>query len=240
MGAMRNAALIVAAGNSRRIGFDKLFAPVLGRPVLAWTLQAFEACPSVECIGLILNPANIDAGRELVAELGCRKEYRICLGGERRQDSVRAGLELMGGEWDYIAVHDGARMLVTPELIAAGYAAAARMAGETGRPGAVVAAVPVKDTIKVAAPDGTVIATPDRSTLWTIQTPQVFDTRLLSAAHRLSEGTDMYTDDGALVEQYGSPVRVYPGAYTNLKVTTPEDFLLAEALLRQREMGPNP
>jgi 2-C-methyl-D-erythritol 4-phosphate cytidylyltransferase len=218
-------AVIVAAGRSRRLGQDKLFAELAGRPVLAWTLSAFEECSSITSIALVLNEANAEAGARLVAAHGFGKVRSLCLGGERRQDSVLAGLIALG-QHDLVAVHDGARPLVTPELIERGIAAARAR-------GAAIPAVALKDTVKEVGPDGKVEATLDRSRLAAVQTPQVFRYDLLLAAYRHS--TSDVTDDASLLEAQGIPVVVYAGAYENLKITTAEDLAVAAALLSLRQ-----
>jgi 2-C-methyl-D-erythritol 4-phosphate cytidylyltransferase len=202
-------------------GGDKLFATIGGRPLLAHTLARFQESPEVDRIVLVMSEANLRRGRDLVAEHAFGKVSAVCAGGPRRQDSVRLGLEALGPcEW--VLVHDGARPLVTAELIERGLAAAR----ETG---AAVAAVPVADTVKLAAPDGTVERTLDRGRLWAAQTPQVFRYDLLLRAHR--EVTAEVTDDAAMLEALGLPVKLYEGSPANIKVTTPEDLRLAEALL---------
>lgn len=221
-------AVVVAAGRSTRLGHDKLFVGVAGAEVLAWALRAFEESSEVGEIALVLNASNADRGRALVAAAGFSKVRHFCIGGARRQDSVRAGLAALAGcEW--VAIHDGARPLVTPDLIARGLAAARAT-------GAAIPGVPLKDTVKVVRPDGTaelVAATPDRSALRAIQTPQVFRYELIVDAYRRAPGE--VTDDAALLEVLGHPVVVYPGAYDNLKITTADDLVVAEALLLRRE-----
>ncbi len=150
-------AIVVAAGSSARLrGADKLFAPLAGRPLLAHVLSRFQESPTVDRIALVLSSENLERGRDLVAEYGMIKISPICLGGPRRQDSVRLGLEALG-ECDWVLVHDGARLLVNP-LISEGLEAAQ----ETG---AAVPAVPITDTVKSAGPDGTVDHTLDRGRL---------------------------------------------------------------------------
>lgn len=204
-------------------GVDKLLAPLAGRPLLAHTLAAFQACPSVERVALVMAGERLEDGRDSVRAHGFDKVAALCQGGERRQDSVRAGLEALGVcEW--AVVHDGARPLVTPRLIEDGLAAAR----ETG---AAICAVPLSDTIKQVTASGEVERTLERQGLWLVQTPQVFRYDLLLEAHR--RATAEATDDAALVEAMGGRVRVYMGSPRNIKVTTPEDLALAEALMRQ-------
>ena len=215
--------VVVAAGRSSRFGRDKLFLEVEGRPVLAWTLLAFEACPSVDEVALVMSPENAEAGRALLVRERLTKVRHFRLGGARRQDSVLAGLRALDCEW--VGVHDGARPLVTRELIERGLAAAR----ETG---AAVPGVPLKDTVKLVDESGTIVATPDRALLRAIQTPQVFRRDLLLDAHARTPGD--VTDDAALLEALGHPVKVFAGDYANVKITTAEDVDLAERLLRRR------
>ena len=215
-------AVIVAAGGSSRMGAaDKLFADLGGRPLLARALQPFQDSPLVHRIVLVLSAANLERGRALAGECGIDKLTAACEGGPRRQDSVRLGLDALG-PCDWVLVHDGARPLVTTELIERGLAAAR----ETR---AAVPVVPIADTVKQTGPEGTVEQTLDRSRLWAAQTPQVFRYDLLLRAHR--EVTAEVTDDAAMLETLGLAVKLYEGSPTNIKVTTPADLRLAEALL---------
>jgi 2-C-methyl-D-erythritol 4-phosphate cytidylyltransferase len=214
-------AIIVAAGSGTRMaGADKLFTEVAGQPLLAHAIAPFQECASIERIVLVMAPLNLKRGRDLVERYGFTKATALVKGGERRQDSVRLGLEALGG-CDYVAVHDGARPLVTPELIARGLEAAR----ETG---AAAPALPIADTVKEAGPNGIVLRTLDRSRLWAVQTPQVFRYELLLRAHR--EITADVTDDAAMVEALGEPVRLFEGSRANIKVTTVEDLTLIKAL----------
>ena len=219
-------AIIVAAGSSRRMGnIDKMFAQLGGTPVLARSVDVFNRCSFVDQIVIVLNQFNIDRGRGLVAERSWSKVVAVCLGGERRQDSVREGLKRLSGcQW--VAIHDGARPLISADLIEKGLAAAQES-------GAAVCAVPVTDTIKVVDTDGRVLETPARESLWMVQTPQVFRFDIIEKAHRQAEGE--VTDDATLVERLGYKVKVYMGSYDNIKVTTPQDLVLAEMLLKERE-----
>ena len=214
-------AIIVAAGSGTRMaGADKLFTEVAGQPLLAHAIAPFQECASIERIVLVMASLNLKRGRDLVERYGFTKATALVKGGERRQDSVRLGLEALGG-CDYVAVHDGARPLVTPELIARGLEAAR----ETG---AAAPALPIADTVKEAGPNGIVLRTLDRSRLWAVQTPQVFRYDLLLRAHR--EITADVTDDAAMVEALGEPVRLFEGSRANIKVTTVEDLTLIKAL----------
>ncbi len=214
-------AVIVAAGSSQRMGgIDKIFAPVDGKPLLAHVVDTFQKCDAIDRLVIVLSRENLDAGERLAGQNNWDKVKAICPGGKRRQDSVAAGLgRLEGCAW--AVIHDAARPLVTEDLIHRGILAAR----ETG---AAIAAVPVKDTIKLAGEDGLVRQTLPRQDLWAVQTPQVFRYDLITAAHRQVQ-TDV-TDDAALVEQLGYKVKVYMGSYFNIKVTTAEDLVTVRAL----------
>ena len=222
----RAGAVIVAAGQSRRMeSVDKLFMPLVGTPLLAHTMAAFEAAPSVQSVVLVLSPSNLERGKELVREHGFAKVHHVCLGGERRQDSVRNGLEHLSS-YPWVIIHDGARPCVEPQLIERGLEEAVRW-------GSAVAAVPVKDTVKLVSGEGEVRQTLDRRGLWAVQTPQVFSWEVLHQAHLKRDVS--VTDDATLVELLGHPVHVYFGSYANLKVTTREDAMMAETVLQRRE-----
>ena len=221
-------AVIAAAGSSSRMGgTDKLTALLGGEPVLARTIRAVAAVPEVTEIVVVTRADRIEAVRELAA--GIPKVRQVVAGGATRQESVLAGVRALSGDCRLAAIHDGARPLVTREVFSRCIKAALEH-------GAATAAVPVKDTIKRAAPDGRVADTPDRSQLWAVQTPQVFDrARYLEAAgEALAEGCD-FTDDCQLFEHKGWPVWLVRGDYRNLKLTTPEDFLAAGAYLEGLE-----
>ena len=222
----RVGAVVVAAGGSQRMsGVDKVFAPLLGKPLVAYSLDALEACPLVDEIALVLSAGNLEQGRGLVRDSGWRKVRHVCLGGARRQDSVGCGLAALSPDVRWVLIHDGARPCVTPDIVERGLEAAL----ETG---AAVAAIPVADTIKVVGPDGHVRQTPPRAELYAAQTPQVFLRDLLVRAYQASDADA--TDGAAVVERFGVRVCVFAGAPANLKVTTPDDLTLAEALLRRR------
>ena len=219
-------AIIVAAGKSRRMsGTDKIFAHLAGQPVLLRVLQPFIDCPSIDRIVVVLNSRNYDEGKELIAAQNWEKEVAVCIGGRRRQDSVLAGLQLLG-DCDLVIVHDGARPLVTISLIEDGMEAVR----ETG---AAVAAMPATDTIKLVDKKMIASQTIARENLWLCQTPQVFLYDLLTKAYR--EITAEVTDDAQVVELAGGKVKLYPGSYDNIKITTPADLAMAEMLWKRRE-----
>lgn len=210
-------AVIVAAGRSSRMGgVDKTFAPLNGRPLIARTLACFEEFAPVKDVVLVLAADAVEQGRELVRRYQYRKVAQVCAGGERRQDSVRAGLDALP-PCHWVIIHDGARPGVDAALLQRGLDAARHSPN-----GAAIAAVPVKDTIKVVSPAMEITATPDRSTLYAAQTPQIFRYERLLQAHAQFAGDA--TDDAAMVESLGDRVAVFPGSYRNLKVTTPEDL----------------
>ncbi len=216
--------VVVAAGRSTRMGgTDKTFADVHGRPLVAHTLRRLAGSRSVTRIALVVADDAVARAEAMIAECRIDKVVAVCAGGARRQDSVYAGL-LALGDCQWVAVHDGARPCITGDVMERGLAAARRWS-------AAVAAVPVKDTIKVVGDDDVVASTPERSTLWAAQTPQVFDYRLLMRAHR--SATADYTDDATMVEALGHAVRVFMGSYENLKVTTPEDLVFVSQLLAE-------
>ena len=217
-------AVIVAAGESHRMGgIDKVLAPLGGKPLLARTIDAFQTCHLINQIVVVVNEKNVERCRRLIAGEGWSKVSDVCPGGRRRQDSVAAGLAQLRN-CDWVVIHDGARPLVTVDLIERGLEAAR----ETG---AAVAAVPVTDTIKVTGDDRIVHQTPPRQNLWAVQTPQVFRIGIMTEAYSRANGD--VTDDASLVEQLGYKVKIYMSSYDNIKVTTPDDLALAEVLWRK-------
>jgi 2-C-methyl-D-erythritol 4-phosphate cytidylyltransferase len=219
-------AIIAAAGDSQRMGgVDKMFAPITGRPVLGRVVDTFQKCKAIDQIIIVINQKNLEKCRRLVQEEGWGKVTDICAGGKQRQDSVAEGLKrLKYAAW--VVIHDGARPLVTNELIEKGL----EMAEETG---AAVAAVPVTDTIKLAGADNIVRQTLSRQNLRAVQTPQVFRIDIIQNTYRHVSGD--VTDDGALVEKAGYKVKLYPGSYDNIKITSPADLAVAEALWKEHE-----
>ncbi len=222
----RVGAVIVAAGKSQRMGEkNKLFALLGGKPVLVQATLPFQECHLVDQIVVVVSGRKKEVCRRLVTGEEWSKVSDVCLGGRRRQDSVAAGLKRLN-QCDWVVIHDGARPLVTVDLIERGLEAAK----ETG---AAVAAVPVKDTIKLAGDDRIVRQTPSRQNLWAIQTPQVFHIKIITEAYQ--KASDGVTDDASLVEQLGYKVKLYMGSYDNIKITTPDDLALAEVLWQKHE-----
>lgn len=220
--------VIVGAGTSQRMGGeDKVFANLHGRPLIAHSVEVFNSCPKVDAVVLVFSPHRIQDGRNLVTEHGFQKVTDVCQGGQRRQDSVRVGLDHLS-QCGWAIVHDAARPLVDDSILYRGLDAAV----DTG---AATAAVPAKDTIKLISENNIVKETLPRDQLWHIQTPQIFRYDLLMEAHRQCKGD--YTDDSAMVESLGVPVKVFWGSYDNIKVTTPEDLLFAETLVGLAKSG---
>ena len=218
-------AIIVGAGRGERMGgVDKVFTPLGERPILAYSIAAFQASRLVHIIVVVLNASNVEQGRDLVRNGRWNKVVAVITGGARRQDSVQAGIAALPG-CDLVAVHDAARPFVTTDLIRRGVETATTH-------GAAIAAMPVKETIKQVRDDGMIVRTPPRETLWAAQTPQIARRDLLARAlDGAHEAGRTVTDEAAALEAAGVPVRVFAGSYSNIKVTTPEDLILAAALL---------
>lgn len=223
-------ALVVAAGRGTRMGSleGKQFLSLSGRPLLSYTLQAFDKASVIDKVVVVINSAEIKHCRQMIKSYHISKVDQLVAGGKERQDSVYNGLQKIKISRGEIVVHDGARPLVTPSLI--------EKAVKACRPGlGVVVAVPVVDTIK-AAGDGEVARTLNREQLWAIQTPQVFPSEMLLKAHQQAKRDGFYgTDDAVLVERLGFRVRIVKGSYENIKVTTPLDLTIAEAILAKRQ-----
>lgn len=225
-------AVLVAAGSSRRMGgVDKLFLPLLGVPVLARTLLAFERCDLVSEIVVVTKEESVEKVKALAEEYGVTKLKAVVLGGRERADSVKNGVLALGDDMEFVAIQDGARPLVKPEEIA-------RCAGDAFRYGGAILAVPAVDTIKYGKKNGTVEYTLTREKLFAVQTPQIFEKAAYLAAmeRALSERRD-WTDDSQYFENDGRKVFLSTGSRRNIKITEPEDVLIAEAFLRAEEEG---
>jgi 2-C-methyl-D-erythritol 4-phosphate cytidylyltransferase len=216
-----------------RADIRKQYLALAGEPVLFHTLRAFEACTAIGAISLVAPPDELEwVAAHMIAPLGLRTPVTLCPGGRERQDSVRLGLATVAAGHLLVAVHDGVRPLIKPIQIEACLTAAARH-------GAALLAVPVSDTLKLAGDDRKVRSTLPRDGVWLAQTPQAFERRLIVEAHQSAYADGITgTDDAALVERLGQPVHLVNGSRRNLKVTTPEDLLLAEAFLRTSEARP--
>ncbi len=234
---MKTVALIPAAGMGKRMGagMNKQYLLLAGMPIVAHTLRMFETAACVDDIYIISPEAEIPFCREeVVARYGFAKVRAIVPGGKERQHSVVNGLRAMAdsvADDDVVLIHDGVRPLVPLPVVEAAIATA------SAHDGALVA-VPAKDTIKVAI-DGVVTETPPRETLWLAQTPQAFRYGIIRDAHERAEA-DGYlgTDDASLLERLGKKVHIVQGDYRNIKITTPEDLILAEAFLRENAPFP--
>ena len=220
--------LIPAAGKGSRMAHSvkKPYLKLAEQPILAHTIQRFEQNTAVDAIFIIVDEADFNECRKTVLEpYSFTKVQELVAGGETRQMSVYNGIRALSTDVDFVIVHDGVRPFVTDETIFACLTAADAC-------GAAAAAMPVKDTIKVADANGFIVETPAREQLWAVQTPQVFRKSLLEEAHRTAQKRQLAgTDDAALVEQLGFPVKLVKGSYANLKITTPVDLQVAETLL---------
>jgi 2-C-methyl-D-erythritol 4-phosphate cytidylyltransferase len=228
---MKTAAIIVAAGKGSRMHSEipKQYLPLLGKPVLCYSAEAFRKAGADRII-VVVAPGEVERCRQEILEPFGLGGVQLTEGGRERHDSVYQGLLAAEG-CDYVWIHDGARPLVDGGIIRRTLEAAEKWQ-------ACVAAMPVKDTIKVADADGFVAETPDRSRLWAVQTPQTFAYDTIRKAHEArrqgAEAAGPVTDDGMLVEQFlHMPVKLVEGSYRNLKITTEEDLILAKALLEQ-------
>ena len=222
-------AVIVAAGSSRRMGGEnKLLLPLDDAPVLAHTLSAFEKCAAIRDIVLVCREQDILPYSDLARAFGISKLHTVTRGGDSRTASVLAGITAAPEATGLVAVHDGARPLVSEAVITEAVYAAAEY-------GAAAPVVPVKDSIK-RIQDGSIAADVPRDTLAAVQTPQVFDRALLTRAlETAARENRTFTDDCAAVEAMGQAVRATHGSYENIKITTPEDILVAEAFLHREE-----
>ena len=224
----RCAAVIVAAGSAKRMkGTDKIMAELCGEPLIIHTLRAFQQSDDIQEIVLVTREDLLEPLSELCVAKKITKITKICRGGETRAASVQAGLDQVSKDCGFVAIHDGARPLVSQTVIHDAVRKAAKF-------NAAAPAVPVKDTIKEVH-GGIVTATPDRSALWAVQTPQVFSLELYKAAlDKVIAAKEEVTDDCSAAEKFVVNVVITPGSEENLKVTTPEDLILAEALLKRR------
>ena len=211
---------------------NKLLLTLRSQPLIAWTLGAAEASDEITWIGIISQPADWLDLKEILGDLSLTKPVQLIQGGTTRQESVYNGLQALPAEAKQVLIHDGARCLATPELFDR---CAAAIRNSQYPCGGLIAAIPVKDTIKVVDDAGLIHDTPDRSQLWAAQTPQAFDVQLLKQCHEtgLKQGWEV-TDDAALFEKCGLPVQIVEGEETNLKLTTPMDLAIAEFILQQR------
>jgi len=217
---MKVSVIIAAGGTGKRMGQKKQFLPLLGRSVLEWTIEAFKKVKAINEIILVVNPDELEKAKMLGIE-------KVTAGGKERSDSVANGLKLVSKDCDIVLIHDGARPLITSDIIV-------KSIKEAQEFGAVVVGVPVKDTIKRVGDDLLIEDTVDRKTLWQAQTPQAFKYAIITRAY--VGGKKKATDDSKLVEDFGIKVKMVMGSYENIKITTPEDLIVAEAILRSRNV----
>jgi 2-C-methyl-D-erythritol 4-phosphate cytidylyltransferase len=208
----------------------KAFLPLKGKPMLVHAIQPFEECSRIESVYPVLRKGDVPSWhKEIIRRFPFKKTKNPVPGGLRRQDSVRLGLESIQEAVDIILIHDGARPLLEAWMLE-------KLLDTMEGIQAAVLAVPAKETIKVVSHERHVLETPSRETLWHVQTPQAFDYRIIVEAHHrgLAEGITA-TDDSMLVERLGVPIAVVEGSYRNIKVTTREDLIIAQALIEDRE-----
>jgi len=231
---MKVSAILVAAGGSRRMGFDKLLADLAGECVLVRSLLVLEACPGITGIRVVTSQDKFDLLDEAARRLRLGKYLGAIEGGAERHLSVQAGLARLGPGSDLVAVHDAARPLVTPAAVSRCIATAAAC-------GAAALAHRVTDTLKRANPADEVVEAVSRDDLWAMETPQVFSTGLLLAAYDavLRRG-EAVTDEVSAVAATGHPVRLVENTDPNLKITVPGDLAVAAAILREREQASAP
>ncbi|WP_246333905.1 2-C-methyl-D-erythritol 4-phosphate cytidylyltransferase [Thermoactinomyces mirandus] len=220
--------IIPAAGQGKRMGMGerKQFLQFHGQPVIIHTLALFEGLPEVDEIVVVTQEEEIARTQKMIEEACIHKVTCVVSGGKERQESVYLGLKKIRTDW--VMVHDAVRPFVSREAIS-------RLLKVARMHGAAILAVPVKDTVKMVDDAGVVEQTPDRKRLWAVQTPQAFRRDILLSAHEQFLKWDaMATDDSMLVEEMGIDVRVVEGEYTNIKLTTPDDLFMAEAIYQMR------
>ncbi|WP_213951779.1 2-C-methyl-D-erythritol 4-phosphate cytidylyltransferase [Tepidanaerobacter syntrophicus] len=224
---MQVCAVIAAGGQGKRMNSNvsKQFLTIKGHPILYYTLNKFEKMKILNEIILVVPPADVKYTKEQIIKKYGFKKTRIVEGGKERQDSVYNGLKALPKDADIVVIHDGVRPFIPVKIIENSIEAAAEY-------DAVGVAVPVKDTIKVVDDKSIVKTTPDRKALWAIQTPQTFKYDVIMKAYEKAMEDGFYgTDDTVLVERMGLPVKIIEGSYENIKITTPEDIIFAEAFV---------
>jgi 2-C-methyl-D-erythritol 4-phosphate cytidylyltransferase len=227
---MKTVAIIPAGGSGKRMQrcLSKQYLSVGGKPILVHTLGVFQRSPDIDEIVLVVLAEDIQRVRQkIVQPLGITKVRHVLAGGVQRQDSVRNGLAVIGDDVGIVLIHDAVRPFVSGDLIR-------RAVQEAEKSGAVTVGMPVKDTIKRVDQDGGVLETLDRQVLWMTQTPQAFKRSIIQEAYRKADEDQFYgTDDASLVERMGFRVKMIAASYENIKITTPEDLLMAEFLIKK-------
>lgn len=230
---MKVGAIIVAAGSGKRMGRStkKQFLSLGSKPILAFSLDVFESIDGIKRIVLVIPRGwKRHCEKEVVEKYRYRKDICVVTGGARRQDSVARGLALVPSDYEIVVIHDGVRPFVTRKMVVESIAEARKF-------GACVTAVPVTETIKMARRGSVVERTLPRQYLWRIQTPQTFRLNLIKKAYAKAIKDKFYgTDDAQLVERMNRPVKIVPGDYRNIKITTKEDLILAERLLSKKSL----
>ena len=222
-------AIIVAAGDSTRMGYplSKQLIPLNGRAAIEYTLRAFQDCPLIDEVIVVARSKDIEDIAHIAFNF--KKVSAVVAGGSTRTHSVRKGIHVTDKRATHYTIHDGARVLITPEEIS-------KVLNAAFESGAATLGTPVTDTIKVVDTDSVIQSTPDRSTMWAVQTPQVFEKDLYKRAmgNAIVSGLQV-TDDCSMVEAIGEKVQIIRGEYSNIKLTTPVDITIAEALLSKRK-----
>ena len=229
---MKVSAIIPAAGQGTRMGasIPKQYLLLKGRPILHYTLLAFERCGNIDSVTLVVPQNDIDAVKKEWQEK-FRIVKRVVAGGEKRQDSVYNGFKALDLDTDTVIVHDGVRPFIAPAIIQKTITAAQTY-------GAAITAIPVNDTIKQVDADSFVTRTVDRSGLWRVQTPQAFQYLLLAEAFEKAAAESFYgTDEGSLLEHAGKKVKIVEGSELNIKITRKEDLFLGESILNDASLG---
>ena len=226
-----NSVVIVTAGRGSRMKADinKQFLKLKGKEVIAHTIDKFYNNKNIDEIVVVVKEDEADFFRRNIIDKYGYKNIKIAFGGKERQDSVFNGLKAVNERCDIVLIHDGARPFVTDEIIKNSIECAKKNK-------CVIVGVPVKDTIKIINKDNEVCDTPNRSTLWSIQTPQVFEYLSIIKAHKIAKEKSYYgTDDSMLMEYLGYNVKVIEGSYNNIKITTPEDLKIGEEILNENK-----
>lgn len=230
---MKTIAIIPAGGSGKRMqgSLSKQYLLLDGIPVLAHTLKVFQCTQMIQDVLLVVPPGDIKFVTEtIIQKYGVSKVSQVLPGGNKRQDSVKSGLDAVGDDYDIVVIHDGVRPFVSEELICLAVL-------EALKEGAVTTGVPVKDTVKTVDQSGRIVETLSRDRLWLTQTPQAFKREIIKEAYRAAYNDRYYgTDDASLVERMGVLVKMLPGSYENIKITTKEDLLSAEGYMRSRMM----
>ncbi len=226
-----SSAIIVAAGQGKRMGGQtkKQFLMLEGKEILAHTVERFEQFSEIKEIVLVTGKDDIEDVKAMVKRYGWKKIVAVVSGGKERQDSVRCGLKALSENTEIVLIHDGVRPFITEDMISRSVAAAKKYDG-------CVLGVPAKDTMKICNEDGMVLETPNRSSLWHIQTPQSFRKNLIKKAYEKAEKEGFVgTDDASVVEFYGANIKVIHGSYQNIKITTKEDILVGTCFLEEEK-----